>query len=439
MSTLGQDLVAFLYTDLVAVTRGRLIPATAVDRHLQCGLGWVPANQAIDAFDVLAEPNPWGSVGDLRIVPDPSTRVRVDLWPDATPLEFLLCDALETDGRAWDCCPRTLLRDALADLHRETGLRLLASFEHEFTRCTAERAAPSFSLRAHRRAVPFGELVVGALQQAGAEPECFLPEYGAHQFEITCAPAEGLVAADRAIVVREVVHEVARWLDAPVTFAPLTAPDGMANGVHLHFSLIDGEGRGACHDDARPGQLSLTAARFAAGVLAHLPALTAVSAPTPPSRWRLAPHRWSAGIAALGFRNREATLRIAPTVGFGDADRNRQVHLEFRALDATASPYLTLALLIRAGMRGVCEELPSPPLLDRDPETLSPDERAALGPARLPADVDAALAALAADGAVRGWLGERLYECFALVRRSELEQLRGLDPVEVCRRYAAVY
>ena len=53
----------------------------------------------------------------------------MDLWDEVSPVHFLLCDAANTDGSAWNSCPRTLLKDALAQLERETGFRLIASFE----------------------------------------------------------------------------------------------------------------------------------------------------------------------------------------------------------------------------------------------------------------------------------------------------------------------
>ena len=106
MAPRGEALVGFMYCDLAAIVRGRLIPARDLDRRLASGLGWVPANQSITAFGDLAEPNPFGSVGDLRILPDPQTHVHVDLWDDAAPLDFLLCTAVELDGTPWDCCPR---------------------------------------------------------------------------------------------------------------------------------------------------------------------------------------------------------------------------------------------------------------------------------------------------------------------------------------------
>src|SRR4051794_12685486 len=293
----GEELTMIAYCDLAGLVRGRSVPTASFEDRLRTGVGWVPANQAINCFGPLAEPNPWGSVGDRRLIPDPATRVQVDLWDDASPLDFVLSDATHTDGSPWDACPRTFLKAALDDLRAETGLRLAASFEHEFVLGGGSGGGP-FTLAAQRAAEPFAGMVMAALRAAGADPEMILPEYGAGQWEVLVRPTEGVAAADRAAIVREVVREVARRLGRSVTFSPLPDPDGIGNGVHVHLSLLDDDGLNALYDAGRPGALSALGGAFAAGVLRHLPALLAFTAPSGISFLRLTPHHWSAGTAA---------------------------------------------------------------------------------------------------------------------------------------------
>jgi glutamine synthetase len=435
----GDELVGFLYCDLGGVVRGRFVPAEEAERRLGTGLGWVPANQALTPFGGIAEPNRFGSVGDLRIVPDPDTLVRVDLWEDASPLHFYLCDATQLDGTSWDCCPRTWLRGVLERFEQETGARVRAAFEHEFQLVSDLPAPPPFSLEALRAAEPFGALVVTALREAGAAPEAFLPEYGAHQFEVPCGVADGVAAADRSVVVKEVVREVARRLGHRATFAPLTDPEAVGNGAHVHLSLCGAAGESLTYDAQRPGRLSALAASFAAGMLAHAPALAALTAPTAVSGLRFAPHRWAASAVCLGQQNRETLLRISPLVELGGADPARQHNVEFRAGDSAASPYLALGALVCAGLDGIRRELPCPPVLDRDPNEMEPDELAAYGGSALPGSLEQALVALEDDGAARAWLPDALLETYLTVKRAELAAVAGLEVEEVCRRYSHVY
>jgi glutamine synthetase len=436
---MGEELVAFLHCDLSGLSRGRSVPASELESRLEAGVGWVPADQALTPFGPIAEPNPWGSAGDLRLLPDRATEARVDL-PDVSPLHFFLCDAANTDGSVWDSCPRTFLKDALARLERESGLRMVASFEHEFMlRGPALETGPGFSFEAQRLVEPFGPMVMAALRQSGLEPETFLPEYGPGQFEIPCSPAAGLAAADRAAAMREVVREVARTLGYRASFAPMADPEGVGNGVHVHMSLVDMEGRPVSYDPDRPGGMSATAARFAAGILEHLPALCAFTAPSVVSYLRLGPHHWSAGFGSISERDREATIRIPPLVGIANGDPARQFNLEFRAADAAACPHLALAVLILAGLRGIREDLPEPHLMEGDPSELDEEERRRLGIRPLPASLGDALDALESDEVVRSWFAKDLLDCYLGVKRTEISLLHDAEPKEACERYLRVY
>ena len=457
----ASELVALVCCDLGSIVRGRSLPSSELGGQLDAGVGWVPANQSLTPLGPVADPNPFGSTGDLRLLPDPGSRVRVEAGSEdsaESALEFLLCDIVETDGEPWECCPRRFLRGALRELETQLGARLLASFEHEFQLlrpshpgcvpptqlselCALDRSAPAlpFSLEAQRRGEPFASRVMGALAEAGVEPERFLPEYAAHQFEIPVAAAEGLASADRAVVLREVVREVARRQDMRASFVPLLHPSEPGNGVHIHLTLLDADGGSLFYDAARPACLSELGARFAAGILRHARALSALSAPSPVSAARLRPHRWSAGAVCLAQRNREALLRIPPLVALGGADPAAQMRLEYRGADATANPYLALGGIVRAGLAGVRDELPAPPILDRDPARLDAGEAERYGVGGLPASLEESLRALAEDATARAWMTPLLYDAYLSVKRAEIRAAKDLDLEEVCGRYAAIY
>jgi len=403
-------------------------------------VGWVPANLALTPFDEIASPNPFGSAGDLRLLPDPAAGVRVTAIPDMTPLHFYHSDITELDGRPWEGCVRSMLRSAAADLEAEAGLRVVSALEQEFQIMGAQwPAAPSFALSAQRRADPFASMLVAALREAGAEPETFLPEYGKDQFEMVCGPSSALAAADRAVTIREVTRELAAQFGWKASFAPKTDPAGVGNGVHIHLSFTDREGRPATFDAERPGRLSERAGAFAAGIVRHLPALVAFTAPTVLSYMRLQPHHWAAAWTTLGEKDREATLRICPTSERPGYDPSHAFNMEFRAADATASPHLSLAVLIRAGLEGLRENLPQPPIAKGDPEAMTATERERLGIRRLPGSLEEALAALDADPVVKSWFSPTFLDCYFAMKRKEIEIVAGLDGRALCDRYAAVY
>jgi glutamine synthetase len=435
----GGELVALVCCDLGSIVRGRSLFSAELEGQLESGVSWVPANHALTPLGGLAEPNPFGSIGDLRLVPDPGTRVRVDSETGGEALELLLCDITETDGASWECCPRSFLRDALVDVQEELGGRVMASFEHEFQLLLDSPTALPFSLEAQREAEPFATRVMNALLQAGVEPERFFPEYAPHQFEIPLAPAEGLTSADRSVVFREVVREVARAQEMRASFTPLLDPSEAGNGVHIHISLLDLGGQPLFYDATRPGCLSELAASFAAGILRHARALSALTAPSPISAARLSPHRWSAGAVCLARQGREGLLRIPPLVALGGGDPALQLRLEYRGADGSANPYLALGAILRAGLAGVREELRAPPILERDPGELEEDEAERYGLGGLPGSLEEALEALEEDVIARDWMGPLLYEAYVSIKQAEVGAAAELDLEENCRRYAAIY
>jgi glutamine synthetase len=422
----AEELVVFLHTDLSSISRGRAVPAKDLQQRLSTGVGWVPANAALTPFGPIADPNPWGSVGDVRLLPDPETEVRVLGLPGASPLHFYQCDVVNLDGTGWPACPRVFLKQVLEDFARETGLQVVAAFEHEFYLRTAEAQAPHgapFSLDSLRQADRFGPLLVGSLREARLEPELFLPEYGLGQFEVTCHPGPALRSADRAVAVRAVVREVARCAGLRATFTPVVDPALPASGVHIHLSLNDSAGRPVSHDGARSQGLSAVAGCFAAGVLEHLPAICALAAPSTISYLRLTPHQWSASLARVAG-DREAAVRL-PGIGTapGMPDPAEQFNLEFRFPDAAACPHLVLAILVRAGLEGI---------------------RGGRGPVdggegRLPESLAEAMAALAADSLVRSWLPAELLSTYEALKTAEIAHLRERPALEACGEYLDIY
>ncbi|CAI8862543.1 glutamine synthetase [Pseudomonas sp. IT-232MI5] len=428
-------------TDLIAITRGRSFPTDELEHYQAAGCGWVPANSALTPQDIIASTNPWGAYGDLRLIPDLSSRVTVGNGPDADApaLDFIHGDIRETDGRPWGACPRTLLRDEIERYRDGLGLQVNAAFEHEFNLHAGFAEHLAFSLEAQRQGAAFGGWLLSALRAGGVEPEMFLPEYGKHQYEITCRPTLGVAAADRAVNVREITREIARQMGLDLSFAPKTAADAVCNGVHLHVSLLDLGGLPMLYDAGTSNGLSSLGQHWAAGILHYLPALCAFTAPTPVSYERLQPHHWSASYACLGQQNREAALRICPTVTLGGKSVANQFNLEFRAMDATASPHLAMAALLIAGRLGIEQRLALNAITDEIPDSLNDEQRQARGIVALPASLAQALDCLRNSGAFTAWLPKPLLDTYYALKTEELALTEQLSPADLCEHYARLY
>ena len=428
-------------TDLIGVTRGRSFPSDELEHYLAAGCGWVPANSALTPQDIIASSNPWGAYGDLRLIPDLNSRVTVNNGPDDTApvLDFIHSDLCETDGRPWDACPRTLLRHEVERYGAELGLQVNAAFEHEFNLNSGAIEHLAFSLEAQRQGAEFGGWVLSALRAGGVEPEMFLPEYGKHQYEITCRPALGVAAADRAVNVREITREIARQMNLDVSFAPKTSEHAVCNGVHLHVSLLDLAAQPVMYDPGTTNGLSTLGQHWAAGILHYLPALCAFTAPTPVSYERLQPHHWSASYACLGQRNREAALRICPTVSLAGKSVAAQYNVEFRALDATASPHLAMAVLLIAGRLGIEQRLALNAITDEVPDALNEEQRQARGIVALPASLAQALDCLRRSETLIEALPNSLLDTYFGLKTEELTLTEQLSAAELCEHYARLY
>ena len=433
------ELIWLVWNDLVGLSRTRGVPVAEYERRRTHGLGWALAGQALTPFEDIAD-NPWGSMGEVRQTPVDDTRIRVALRPDHPALHLVLCNSLQPDGSPWECCTRSFLAQALDDLGAETGLEPRIAYENEFTLTGEDLCwASPFSLDAVRRIAPFADLCVAALLDAGVGLETFEPEYGVGQFEVSCGPAAGIAGADRVVVTREVIREAARQCRLRATFTPKPAPDAVGNGCHLHVSLWDADGRPAAFDAEGSGELSAVAASFVAGVQRHLAALCALTAPSPISYLRLGPHHWSCGYDAVGVQNREAAIRICPSPVSDGSARGDAFNIEFRFTDATASPYLAIGAIVRAGLEGIRADLPAPTLVNQDPAELSARERGTLGLSALPASLDAALDAFESDAAARAWFTPTMVEAYSALKRCEAEAFVKSTPKRMCERYALAY
>lgn len=424
-------------SDVSGKVRGKAFPLSALEKRLGKGIGWTPTNVMISCFDGIAE-GPFGSLGDLVLIPDPNTRIDLDLG-EVTE-RVMLGDIRELDGTAWSCCTRSILKAAIARLTALTGLHLNASFEHEFQLVGAPDAAgEAFSLQgfSHRRQL--GERIMGALRDAGMQPDTFMREFGADQYEVTIDPKDALRAADEATLLREIVRLVARAEGQQASFSPIREPSGVGNGVHIHFSFVTNDGRPATWDPAGPNGLSEPASAFAAGILKYLPTLVAFTAPSEISYLRLTPHRWSAAYNNLGDRDRESSLRICPVTAQEPEGIAKQFNLEYRAADAAASPYLALAALLHAGCQGIEEALACPAATQEDLSVLPPEALTARGIERLPETLEQALSRLEQNETVRGWFAPVFSEVYLAHKRGELAELEGRESEARCRAYLKVY
>ena len=209
------------------------------------------------------------------------------------------------------------------------------------------------------------DLMVEALERQGIGVEQYYAELGHGQHELSVSPRTAVEAADVQVLVRETIRGVATGHGLVASLAPKPWPDEAGNGAHAHISLWDASLRcNLFHDDAGRYGLSELAEQFVAGILAHLPGLLGLTAPTFNSFQRLLPEHWSSAYVCWGPDNREAAVRV-PSTFWGR--EMATANLEYKPIDASCNPYLAFGGLIAAGLDGIDRGLAPP-----DPVTVDP-------------------------------------------------------------------
>lgn len=424
--------------DISGKVRGKAFPADQLDKRVLRGIGWTPTNVQITCFDVIAE-TPFGALGDLLMIPDPDASAHVP-FPDGHNEHFMMSDVTTLDGAPWDFCMRSLLKSALKRLNDVAGVHLVCAFEHEFQiRTDAPPANQAYSREGFELQRTMCETLMAALKTAGMEPDSVMKEYGPSQYEVVVGPAQGVRAADEAVILRELARSVARSLGQAATFTPIRDTASVGNGVHIHMSFVDDNGTAVTYDAAGPCGMSALTDSFAAGILKYLPNIVALTAPSVISYERLTPHRWSAAYNNLGFRDREASLRVCPVTAKDPASIARQFNIEYRAADAAASPYLALAAIIHAGVQGIEDGLKAPAPSQEDLSLLSAEALQARGFVRLPNSLDAALDSFAAEPVVTSWFPEGFAALYRAHKLAEIAHLAELDVPGRCAAYEITY
>ena len=422
----GLRLVRFLWCGNDGTVRAKSSARHGLEGRLEAGIGLTVAMQAMNGLDQLQPVPGMGPVGEIRLVPDLDT---FRVLPYAPHTGAVLTDHVRLDGVPAAVCQRSFLKRMEARV-AERGLVLRVSFENEFSLATKVDGAYvpidsglCFSTISATAAQDYAEDLAAALDAQEIPLEQYYAELGHGQQEISTGHAPAMVAVDEQLLVRETIRAIATRHGLVASLAPKPWPDNAGNGGHVHFSLWDGE-RNRFYDGARADGLSDDARSFMAGVLAHLPGLCALTAPSFNSYHRIVPQYWAGAFVCWGFDNREAPVRVASTFrGAEEASTNA----ELKACDATCNPYLAVGGLIAAGLDGLERGLDLPEPVDVDPATIPDDERARRGIVRLPATQAEALDALAADALLLSTLGSVLAESYLAVRRSEWEAYSAGD------------
>ncbi|GHE89666.1 glutamine synthetase [Streptomyces spiralis] len=430
--------VVLAYVDTAGIGRIKTVPVAKLPAAAAWGVGMSPvfdtflADDSIVTTDVLGSPD-----GDLRLYPDLDRLVVLSAQPGWA---WAPVDRITQEGERHPGCGRTFLRRIVADAERRHGLTFKAAVEIEWA--VGRASAPEGDFEPAVSGPAYGAIrqvelsdytadLLAACAAQGVDVDQLHPEYAAGQFEISAGALDPVAAADRSVLVRQTIRAVALRHGLRVSFAPAVRGEGVGNGGHVHLSAWRGGTN--LHAGGR-GRYGMTpeAESFTAGLLARLPALTAVTAPSPASYLRLKPSQWAGVFTVWGRETREAALRVVTgTLGV----RDRAANLEIKPVDLAANPYLALGCLIAAGLDGITSSAPLPEETTGDPARLDETVAADRGVRRLPTSLAEAVAVFRTDEVLRAALGPVLADAVTAVREGEIAAVAGLDDEQVAAAY----
>ncbi|GGL66649.1 glutamine synthetase [Streptomyces fumigatiscleroticus] len=430
--------VVLAYVDTAGIARIKAVPTAKLPSAAAWGVGMSPvfdtflANDSIVSTDSLGSPD-----GDLRLYPDLDGLVVLSAQPGWA---WAPVDRVTQDGEPHPGCSRTALRRIVREAAERHGVTFRTGIEIEWaigrgdvpqTRFVPAVTGPAYGATRQLELSDYTSDLLAALAAQGVDVDQIHPEYAPGQFELSTGPLDPVAAADRSVLVRQTVRAVAHRHGLRVSFAPAVSADGVGNGGHVHLSGWRGGRNLHCGGEGRYG-MTAEAESFVAGLLARLPALTAVTAPSPASYLRLKPSRWAGVFTAWGRETREAAVRIVTgTAGL----RDQAANLEVKPVDLAANPYLALGCLIAAGLDGLASSAPLPQEITGDPAKLGAEEAAARGVHRLPTSLEQAVEEFRKDDLLRRTLGPVLSDAVIAVRQGECAAVAGLDDEQVAAAY----
>jgi glutamine synthetase len=361
--------------------------------------------------------------GDFHLVPDRNTLRRAS-WLEKTAL--ILCDVKSCDvkseepGELVAVAPRSVLRHQLRAVEKLSATGVAATeleyylFRNSYRDAAAKgytglEEAGSYSEDYHilqgTRNENFTATARHHLKLSGVPVESSKGEWGTGQHEVNVRYADILEMADRHVLYKQCLKEVADQMGISVSFMAKIATDQAGSSCHIHLSLWrDGVNAFAGEEEFGPVRCSSLFRWFLGGWIRHVPEVMVFYAPTVNSYKRYIEGSWAPTRIAWSYDNR--------TAGFRVVGKKQSLRIECRIPGADCNPYLALAAALASGLNGIVEKT-SPP------ECLSGDIYGATDVPRVPESLREATELFANSSFAQRAFGEDVVQHYAHFFRAE--------------------
>ncbi|MBW2624156.1 MAG: glutamine synthetase [Deltaproteobacteria bacterium] len=417
----GKEEIKFItlqFTDLLGVIKEIIIPVEELEDASRNGV-WFDGS-SVEGFARIQE-------SDLFLKPDMATYAVVPWLTRDGRTARLICDSYNSDGKPFEGDPRFVLKQAVAEAAK-VGFVYNVGPEPEFYLFKADgetKTSPIdyggyFDLSSHEGYKVIKKIIT-ALESFGIKVETSHHEVGLGQYEIDFNYGSCLDIADKVLTLKYCTKKIAQMYNLNATFMPKPIMGAAGSGMHIHQSLFDvkTKSNAFCDKDHKYG-LSEVAYNFLAGQIKHIHAMCAILCPTVNSYKRLVSGYEAPVYITWAAMNRSALLRVPKWFG----TKSEAARIELRCPDPTCNPYLAFAVMLRAGLAGIKDNLQPPEPVEENIYGLDDESRVERNIGTLPTSLRQALDELKSDRLLQDALGGHLFERYIDVKTKEWDEFK---------------
>ncbi len=419
-----QDKVLYVdlqFTDFLGNVKSSTIPVYTLEDALTRGV-WIDGS-SIEGFARIHE-------SDMYLMPDPETYAVLP-WRTSSEngnVARLICDVYKPNHEPFEGDPRFILKQVLLEA-KKMGFEYYTGPECEFFlfprdengKIIRETKGNGFYFNLIMdEAYSIKREVMEALYSMGIISETSTHEVAGNQHEIDIRYDKALKTADNTITLKMATRFIAHKHNYYATFMPKPFYGVNGSGMHTHQSLWKG-GKNAFFVKNDKYGLSKLAYQFIAGQLKHVREMAGVFAPTVNSYKRLTPGFEAPVYACWARINRSALIRI-PQVSKGYEDKATRI--EIRCPDPSSNPYLTFAVLLKAGLEGVKKDLKAPEPVEENLYHFDDKKLSSYYITKLPASLLEAVTEIENGKVVRETFGEYTWERYIQAKKEEWDSYR---------------
>jgi len=413
--------IVLQFVDILGAMKSVTIPVEHLEDVLDDGCPF--DGSSIEGFVRIYE-------SDMVAMPDPAT-FRILPWrPPERKEARIICDIQRPGGKSFEGDPRQILKQVLRNLEKE-GYVFNVGPELEFfllqmngepvTKPIPHDFGGYFDYSPLDMASDIRRDATFALQQMGFDIEMSHHEVAPGQHEIDFKFEEALTTADKVITYKTVIKSIALAHGLHATFMPKPFYGQNGSGMHVHQSLFDLKtGRNAFYNPKDKYNLSKNAYYFIGGQLRYIREISAFLAPTVNSYKRLTPGYEAPVYICWGRRNRSALIRV-PEYFPGEENAMRA---ELRCPDPSCNPYLAFAVMLKAGLEGIKNEIEPPESVEEDVYEFDDQKLAKFYIKTLPSSLGEAIEEMSSSRIVKDAVGEFAFEKYLEAKKREWNEYR---------------